>query len=288
MGGRSFLSGNRSRLPPATYPGDASFRKHEASNPISPLLGLAPDGVFRAGPVTGNRGRLLPHLFTLTLAFRRWLVGKEAVCFLWHFPSGYPAWVLPSILLCGVRTFLEREHSLSRPSPPPRDYIIPEESGKAAEKGESFFRRDRLFPRKHACWSFRAHKPEIATSQPFADSGRLLLRNLAHRQARRPVPPVGQASLPGSYPVGQVSLPGSYPVGQVSLPGSYPVDQASLPGSYPVGQASLPGSYPVDQASLPGSYPVGQASLPGSYPVGQASLPGSYPVGQASLPGSYQ
>jgi len=27
--------------------------------------------------------------------------------FLWHFPSGHPAWALPSSLPCGVRTFLE-------------------------------------------------------------------------------------------------------------------------------------------------------------------------------------
>ena len=26
--------------------------------------------------------------------------------FLWHFPSGRPAWVLPSTVLCGARTFL--------------------------------------------------------------------------------------------------------------------------------------------------------------------------------------
>ena len=29
-----------------------------------------------------------------------------AVCSLWHFPSGRPAWVLPSISPCGARTFL--------------------------------------------------------------------------------------------------------------------------------------------------------------------------------------
>jgi hypothetical protein len=28
--------------------------------------------------------------------------------FLWHCPSGRPAWVLPSTALCRVRTFLER------------------------------------------------------------------------------------------------------------------------------------------------------------------------------------
>jgi len=38
-----------------------------------------------------------------------------AVCFLWHYPSGHPAWALPSTLPCGVRTFLARE---TRPRPP--------------------------------------------------------------------------------------------------------------------------------------------------------------------------
>ena len=33
--------------------------------------------------------------------------GPSAVCSLLHFPSGRPAWELPSILPCGVRTFLD-------------------------------------------------------------------------------------------------------------------------------------------------------------------------------------
>ena len=35
----------------------------------SPLLGLAPDGVYRAEPVTRSAGELLPHRFTLTGGF---------------------------------------------------------------------------------------------------------------------------------------------------------------------------------------------------------------------------
>ena len=52
-------------------------------------------------------GELLPRLFTLTshLQFK-----CKAVCFLWHFPSletfASSAWMLSSILPCGVRTFL--------------------------------------------------------------------------------------------------------------------------------------------------------------------------------------
>ena len=39
-----------------------------------------------------------------------------AVCSLWHFPSGRPAWALPSILPCGARTFLIPKRT--RPSGP--------------------------------------------------------------------------------------------------------------------------------------------------------------------------
>jgi hypothetical protein len=38
--------------------------------------------------------------------------------FLWHFPSGFPAWALPSSLPCRVRTFLE--HLVRRPRSPGR------------------------------------------------------------------------------------------------------------------------------------------------------------------------
>ena len=70
-----------------------------------PLFGLAPGGVCRAPVVTDGTGELLPHLFTLTFPIGSRPVGK-AVYFLWHFPSRYRDWVLPSTLPCGVRTFL--------------------------------------------------------------------------------------------------------------------------------------------------------------------------------------
>ena len=58
-------------------------------------------------PPYGERGALLPHLFTLT----RRLTGPKpgslgAVYFLCHFPSGRPDRGLPGALPCGVRTFL--------------------------------------------------------------------------------------------------------------------------------------------------------------------------------------
>jgi len=68
---------------------------------VESLLGLAPDGVCRAVPVTGDAGGLLPHRFTLACVLR-----PSAVCSLLHFPSGCPAWELPSIMPYGVRTFL--------------------------------------------------------------------------------------------------------------------------------------------------------------------------------------
>ena len=76
-----------------------------------PLLGLAPDGVYRAIRVAPDAGALLPHRFTLTCAADLPLqVGpsSSAVCSLLHFPAGHPDWALPSILPCGVRTFLGR------------------------------------------------------------------------------------------------------------------------------------------------------------------------------------
>ena len=50
----------------------------------------------------------------LTAPFHPYLCGglddpsPSAVCSLLHFPAGHPDWVLPSILPCGVRTFLGR------------------------------------------------------------------------------------------------------------------------------------------------------------------------------------
>ncbi len=57
---------------------------------------------LQATPVTRSAGGLLHHLFTLACVQR-----PSAVCFLLHFPSGHPAWVLPSTMPCGVRTFLD-------------------------------------------------------------------------------------------------------------------------------------------------------------------------------------
>ena len=57
-------------------------------------------------------GELLPRLFTLTCSRR---IGTSAVCFLRHFPSPRGALVLPSVLPCGVRTFLSEPNDSERP-----------------------------------------------------------------------------------------------------------------------------------------------------------------------------
>jgi len=53
-------------------------------------------------------GALLPHHFTLGRLV-------AAGMFLCHFPSGHPAWELPSALPCGARTFLSRPPEGGRP-----------------------------------------------------------------------------------------------------------------------------------------------------------------------------
>jgi len=60
---------------------------------------------FACHPCCHGRGALLPHLFTLT-RLRPPSERRQAVCFLCHFPSGYPDRALPGALPCGVRTFL--------------------------------------------------------------------------------------------------------------------------------------------------------------------------------------
>ena len=84
-------------IPPlwCNLPGSQARR---ATSP--PLFGFAPDGVYLASSVTGQAVRSY-RTFSPLPAFR------PAVCFLWHFPSGHPAWMLSSIRLYGVRTFLD-------------------------------------------------------------------------------------------------------------------------------------------------------------------------------------
>ena len=105
----------RCRRAPATYPETSREQRSDGfRGQRTGLLGLAPGGVYRAAPVTRRTGGLLHHRFTLT---RPW---GRAVCSLWHCPAGHPGWVLPTTLLCGVRTFLSpvTRAAITRPTRP--------------------------------------------------------------------------------------------------------------------------------------------------------------------------
>src|SRR5262245_26531561 len=69
---------------------------------------------FGEPPCHHGAGGLLPHLFTLTAGVSGDNGSPEAVSFLFHFPSAFAAWGFPSVLPCGVRTFLVRTHARTR------------------------------------------------------------------------------------------------------------------------------------------------------------------------------
>ena len=101
-------------------------RSSNAADHRSLLLGLAPGGVCRATAVSGARGGLLPHRFTLTCAAQ---VPPSAVCSLLHFPSPCGARALPGTKSCGARTFLEPSLAADpRPRFPPP--ILPAQTGR--------------------------------------------------------------------------------------------------------------------------------------------------------------
>ena len=109
-------------------------RRQRAGHPCL-LLGLAPDGVCLAVPVTRHAGELLPHPFTLTSGIcsgvspRRSAFASapasrrgdplllEAVFSLLHFPRVTPPGIFPSVLPYGVRTFLDPIRGSSRDRP---------------------------------------------------------------------------------------------------------------------------------------------------------------------------
>ena len=69
--------------------------KRFGQNLLVALIGLAPDGVYLAPPVSRGTGGLLPHRFTLTPFSRAPLplgegLGWGAVCFLLHYSVGLP------------------------------------------------------------------------------------------------------------------------------------------------------------------------------------------------------
>src|SRR6478736_3526557 len=88
-------------LGPALPPGSSRLpgARRVASSPLS---GVAPGGVYRAG-ASPRRWCALTAPFH---PCRRPRAAAWAVFFLLHSPSGFPAWELPSTLPFGVRTFL--------------------------------------------------------------------------------------------------------------------------------------------------------------------------------------
>jgi hypothetical protein len=70
-----------------------------------------------------SRGCRHPRWWALTPPFHPSpepsVEGHRLVCFLLHLSSGHPAWVLPSPLPCGVRTFLWPKPATARPTPAP-------------------------------------------------------------------------------------------------------------------------------------------------------------------------
>ncbi len=79
--------------------------------PIWPCSGWGLPGAR----ITEGAGALLPHHFTLT---ERPVAQARAGLFLWHYPSGRPARVLPGTLPGGARTFLPPDESGRRPPSP--------------------------------------------------------------------------------------------------------------------------------------------------------------------------
>ena len=79
---------------------------NSASSLKRSLSDLAPDEVYPASPITRAPGGLLHHRFTLTPRPEPEGTDPVAVYSLLHFLADCSGWVLPTVLLCGARTFL--------------------------------------------------------------------------------------------------------------------------------------------------------------------------------------
>jgi len=98
-------------LAPALPPGSSGQPEDRPGVPTSSYLALLRVG-FAQPTGCPAAGGLLPHHFTLTPKDRGGV-------FLWHFPSGYPAWALPSTLPGGARTFLpDKVGAITQPTGP--------------------------------------------------------------------------------------------------------------------------------------------------------------------------
>ena len=93
MGRWPFIWDVRCRTPRATYPGGGAESRRAREEPAAPTWSCSGWGLpcrLRCR----RRGALLPHPFTLAPPTNRGSAGR-AVCFLWHFPWGFPRRALP-------------------------------------------------------------------------------------------------------------------------------------------------------------------------------------------------
>ena len=102
-------AGWRSSIWDAGYPApQAAYPRHTGRATLGPSpYGLAPRLCLALLPVGFAKPARSPEPLVVSYTtFSPLPRLSEAVCFLWHFPSGHPAWALPSTVLCGARTFL--------------------------------------------------------------------------------------------------------------------------------------------------------------------------------------
>src|SRR5690606_23366537 len=105
--GRPSISGLRCRSPLAVYP-EAGRATRNASC-LTLLRTRFTQPTRSLGPLVVSYTTVSPLPLTKSVA----------VCFLLHFLAGCPGWVLPTVLLCGARTFLGarcRSNVATRPS----------------------------------------------------------------------------------------------------------------------------------------------------------------------------
>ena len=92
-----------------------STSKHGASSPSAKASKLAHLTLLRVGftELMQSPAPLVVSYTTVSPLPRFPL----AVCFLWHYPADHSGWVLPTTLLCEVRTFLDTLFSSRRDHP---------------------------------------------------------------------------------------------------------------------------------------------------------------------------
>jgi hypothetical protein len=111
-----FIWDARRRTPRATYPGDDAEMRPRAETRMSPLFGLAPGGVYPAGPVAGTAVRSYRTLSPLPAV----LAADRRFAFCGTFPGVTPAGRYPAPYFRGARTFLppfpKKRRAAIRPS----------------------------------------------------------------------------------------------------------------------------------------------------------------------------